>query len=553
MKIPTPQKALARKFKASPTPVKNHWLGGLLILVLAWLPLANSALAGLRPQEATAASPLRPPDVLSNGYPIGQPSLSDLWVDPLNGNDDYTGSSRDQALATITAAWGRIPQGTPLIDSGYRLMLAAGDYPESSYPIRWESHYGTAAAPILIQSADGPGAARLQGFINIYDTRYLYLIDLSMANTGDVFHCEKCDHLLLRGLTMNGGSGHEAHETVKINQSQYIYIENSDIFNTYENTIDFVAVQYGHILNNRLHDGDDWCIYLKGGSAYFLIEGNEIYNCGTGGFSAGQGSGLEFMVSPWLHYEAYDIKFINNLVHDTFGAGMGVNGGYNILLAHNTLYRVGANSHLIEVVFGSRSCDGLVTVCAANLLARGWGKTSTGEEGEPIPDRNIFIFNNLVFNPPGFQSQWQHFAIYGPRIPESGSNIPSPAVTDQNLIIRGNLIWNGGADMPLGIGDSNQGCQDSNPTCNSVQLRADNIINTIEPELVNPLHADFHPQMDGNIFRLQAAPIPNFNWSDAPTTPFVPSGNLDNQVKSDYSGVPRLQVDIPRTYSRGNP
>lgn len=52
---------------------------------------------------------------------------------------------------------------------------------------------------------------------------------------------------------------------------------------------------------------------------------------------------------------------------------------------------------------------------------------------------------------------------------------------------RGNVIWNGGASKPLGTGD-NSACQDSNPTCNTAQLLADNVINRqgVEPKLVNP-------------------------------------------------------------------
>jgi hypothetical protein len=32
--------------------------------------------------------------------------------------------------------------------------------------------------------------------------------------------------------------------------------------------VDFVAVQHGHLRNNRVYDAQDWCIYVKGGSAY---------------------------------------------------------------------------------------------------------------------------------------------------------------------------------------------------------------------------------------------------------------------------------------------
>ena len=78
-------------------------------------------------------------------------------------------------------------------------------------------------------------------------------------------------------------------------------------------------------------------------------------DAGTGGFTAGQGTGFECMSAPWLHSEAYDMSFTNNIVYDTEGAGIGVNGGFNILMANNTLYRVGSRSHVIEVGFGSRS------------------------------------------------------------------------------------------------------------------------------------------------------------------------------------------------------
>jgi len=135
-------------------------------------------------------------------------------------------------------------------------------------------------------------------------------------------------------------------------------------------------------------------------------------------------------------------------------------------MAYNTLYRVGQRSHVIEVVFGSRSCDGDVSACQSNLTVGGWGTDTVGGE-EPIPDRNVYIYNNIVYNPPGFQSASSHLAVYGPRTPSPDSNIPSPSRTDVNLYIRGNIIWNGPSDHPLGIGESGEGGQDDNPTCNS--------------------------------------------------------------------------------------
>ncbi len=362
--------------------------------------------------DAAASPPL--PSYTASVRPAVSTAVRDLWVDPANGSDGNSGSTREDALATISEAWAQIPRAMPLGDQGVRIHLLPGDYMESTFPIYWEERYGTSSSPIEIVAADGPGSARLHGFLNFFDVDHVRLIDLHVENEGDVFHCEQCRHITLQGLRLDGGD-RQAHETVKINQSQYITITGSDIFGSYENAIDFVAVQYGTISGNRLHDADDWCIYLKGGSAYFRIERNIIYNCGTGGFTAGQGTGFEFMTAPWLQYETYDIKFVNNIIHDTEGAGMGVNGGYNVLLAYNTLYRVGARSHLIEVVFGGRTCDGNSLACSQHLGQGGWG--TPGQNEEPIPDRNVYIYNNLIYNPPGYQSQWQHFAIYGPRIP----------------------------------------------------------------------------------------------------------------------------------------
>ena len=100
------------------------------------------------------------------------------------------------------------------------------------------------------------------------------------------------------------------------------------------------------------------------------------------------------------------------MIRDVWGAGLGVYGGYDILFAHNTLVRVGARSHAIEVKFGSRSCDGdeqLKANCGAYLAAGGWGpgEPTLGDEAlaVSIPNKNVIIANNLVFNPSPYRSQ----------------------------------------------------------------------------------------------------------------------------------------------------
>ena len=40
---------------------------------------------------------------------MGAPVVTDVWVDPANGNDANNGSARNQALRTLAEAWRRFP------------------------------------------------------------------------------------------------------------------------------------------------------------------------------------------------------------------------------------------------------------------------------------------------------------------------------------------------------------------------------------------------------------------------------------------------------------
>lgn len=498
---------------------------------------------------------LTQPLLAATPYAIGTPVVEDVWVDPVAGNDGSSGVNRATALRTLTEAWNRIPAGTVLAGHGYRIQLLAGTFAEDAIPNYLESRWGTAQFPIIIQSADAPRSAHLAGDLNVFETRYLYLIGLNMRPqpAGDVFHCEQCDHILIRDSRLDGGD-FEAHETVKFNQSQHVYIESSTVSGADDNAIDFVGVQYGHLIDNIIYNASDWCVYAKGGSAYLRIEGNEISQCGTGGFTAGQGTGFQFMTAPWLHYEAYDIKVVNNVIHDIAGAGLGVNGGYNILLAYNTVYRVGSRSHMVEVTFGNRSCDGRPgdegrQRCQQNLDAGGWGTTvvDDGNNYVRIPSRNVWIYNNILFNNPGFDTG-QIFEIPGPWTDSStqqGSNVSMPARVDDNLQIKGNVIYAEGAS--LGLSDDS-GCRPENPTCNATQILVDNYVNVFEPQFVNAGAQNYRPLPGSALTAVHSLPIPKFTWTDAPTVPSVPQGELSNDVRTDRSGLARRSGSTPGAY-----
>jgi hypothetical protein len=493
-------------------------------------------------------------------YAIGTPVLTDIWVDPVNGNDSRNGSSRSLALRTVAGAWNRIPTGTMLTSSGYRILLVSGNYSEENLPPNgWlESRYGTYPYPIIIQAADGAHTAVLHGYLNIYDVRYLYLVNLDIVTDkgygsgSNAVHIASSNHILIRGCRVDGfdGTARQPQETLKVNQTQYIYVENSEFSGAYWFPFDFVAVQYGHILNNKIHDSGDDCMVLKGGTAYFTVDSNEIYNCGNIGFTAGQGTGFEYMVSPWLHYEAYDIKFTNNIIYDAVNAGMAVRGGYNILLAYNTLYHTGYDprgSALLLVAHGSRGCDAEddADICKQNNQAGGWGTDSNaGVEDEVIPNRNVYVYNNIFYNPT--QPSASHFDIHGSVTPPSGSNILSPSYADTNLQIRGNLIWNGAYTQPFGIEEKTQGCQAGNLTCSLNQLKTDNAVNIIEPQLVNPSGGNFRIS---NVFDdVLTYSVSDFTWTDAPSRPAVPMGILSNTVSYDRDQKARTSSDPPGAY-----
>ncbi len=493
------------------------------------------------------------PAAATNGhrFDAGVPALRDIWVDPVNGSDTAgNGSARGRAYRTIDRAWADVPAQTRFATTGYRLMLCAGTYADDR---SWMEHrYGTYDFPLVLEAADGPGTAVIAYDMQFFSCDFVYLRGLVFepANGGDGLHLDSCEYVLIRDCAIRGGPGTQrlGREGLKANQCEYLYVEDSEIANAYGNALDYMCCHYGHIRGCRIHDADDWTAYVKGGSSDFLIEGNEFYNGGTGGFTAGQGAGSEFLTAPWIHHQASNIRFVNNVVRDCDGAGFGVNGGRNILFAYNTLYRVGARSHGIEVTFGNNSLDGAAEAPIAQTYLEwgGWTHTSTSGD-QRIPNQNVYIYNNILYNPPPYQSEWQHFEFTGPWDGNTNPHIPRPATTDGNLQIKGNVLWNGPPDLELGIWEDTA-CQPDNPTCNAGLLVAQNHINQFAPQLADPAHGDFRPVAGGNVFSAQVHSIPPFP-EDRPLAPPEPEGGLNNPLLPDRDGIVRDSGSPPGAYA----
>jgi hypothetical protein len=313
--------------------------------------------------------------------------------------------------------------------------------------------------------------------MNVYRVNKLTMRGVRLDDGGDVFHCELCKRVKLDRVTLRGDG---AQETIKINQSSDVTVADSDISGAGDNNFDAVAVRRIKLLRNHFHDAEDWCAYAKGGSTEVIVRGNLFSECGTGGFTAGQGTGMQFMASPFTHYEASSVLIEGNSVRDTEGAAFGVGGGANVLIRRNIATRIGSRSHVLEVGYGSRSCDGRPgdagrSRCASYIRAGGWGTTvvDDGDNFIRIPNRNVLIYDNVISNPVNQASQWQVFSVAGAR-PGASGGVPRGRRADDGLRIVGNAIYDGGPEHSLGLGDGD--CR-SGSSCAPARVLANNEIN----------------------------------------------------------------------------
>ncbi|WP_354700141.1 hypothetical protein DSM112329_00404 [Paraconexibacter sp. AEG42_29] len=427
-----------------------------------------------------------PAGTLTDGaYAIGTVDVADIWVDPVSGSDGASGDST-HPVRRLAEAWARIPQGRPLT-RGVRIRIRPGTVTAADAPNFWEDRQGTARHPVIVQAESGPDSVVLPS-INAKGLSYIYFLRVRIDSRFDPLHCEACDHLLLRDSVVRGrapASG-DVQEALKVNQSTNVFVESSAISGASDNALDFVAVQGGHLLGNTIGDAGDWCGYVKGGSAGLLVARNVFTGCGTGGFTAGQGTGFQFMTAPFIHHEASGVAIVNNLVTDVEGAGIGVNGGLRILVAHNTVSNAGRRGHALEAAYGLRSCDGQPgepdrAGCQANLDAGGWGTTRVddGTNAVRIPNRHVWFLNNIVLDR-GTGAD-EHVHVDGPfsGTAQAGSGLGAVRA-DEDLRFAGNVLFYGPADLPSGAPDD-------------AAFRAANTVNTTAPQLVDPAAGDLRP------------------------------------------------------------
>jgi len=490
--------------------------------------------------SATAARPADETFDANPTYDLGTPALTDVWVDSAAGNDAAAGTARETALRSLQAAFARVPGDLTRAATGYRLRLTAGSYVTGPRPGLWlEGRRGTRDHPLLIESVDGPQKAVLPPF-TLAKCSYAYLIGLKLVSSEKfprdiLLHVIASDHVLVRNVVAAAaGTTRETLPFVngKCDQSQYLFFEDCEFDGGDVVDLDLVACQFGHIVRSKFHRSFLEGVTLKGGSAGFIVAGNEIWDSRVFGFCAGEGTGFQYMVKPWIHYEAYDLKFVNNVIHDTGGPAVSVAGGYNCLVAFNTCFRVARYNSPIAVGYGGRSPGSgkWDATCDDYLKAGGW--CSRKLDGV-IPSKNVYVLNNLVLND-SFASERACFGIAGPlKTPEDG-NLPREVRADDGLILRGNVIRNGPANHPA-LGPVSDGATTGH---DEALLAKENSINRVALRLAAPAQGDFRAIQE-SLADVQGAAIPNFAGGDLPRQPAAPPGRLCNQPSCDRAGVPR--------------
>ena len=485
-----------------------------------------------------------------NDYNIGNPTLKEIWVDPVNGRDGPgRGTTRVLALKSVRYAWAFIDQNA-LKNTGFIIYLAPGTYLPDDVPAQFQSASATAEFPVIFQAADDTGSVIFPS-IDVSICNYFYMIGIRFiaSQMSYVSTFRACDHLLLRKCQFIGADSTSADTAffgASFYQCQHIYLERCEVTRSSGGAIDIFASQFGHIKNCRIHKFGDNGIYLRGGTGYLTIEENTIGDAGKGGIvcsSHDTTSGLDNMVMPWVHYDMYDVKCFNNIIHHTQEAGFSCSGGYNILFAYNTLYQTGLANSLVILNLASHACSRDKDVAHQRIDSGAWGTwyyDFIDSSKAPIPNKNVFIYNNIFANTSDSATASSHFSIAGPLMATAFNAVcPKPAYADDNLVIKGNIIWNGKSDKALGI-TSTSGCGAANPSCNEKQLDRDNLINAAEPKFINAASGNFHPKPGSIVFTIaKAFAIPDFSWTGLPPKPQEPFGNVSNSIPVDRDSIRR--------------
>ena len=334
-----------------------------------------------------------------------------------NGND-----ANDGEVATPLRT---ISKATPLARPGDCVLVHAGTYAESA-TIGFSTS-GTAAAPIVLRSADGRLAALIDAATNrtgetvlVHDD-YIIIDGFEFRNSPldteeQVVHFDglttgKGVGSVLRNCKITGGYDH-----IKVNQaSQGITVENNEFYGSFFHLpVSLTGANGFTFRHNFGHDwntGDNGAVQLKGGSHDVVFDGNLFQDVhGAGGTIAmGDGCDATCDVDP-DHYAAVRVNAINNVMLRV-GRGFDVQGCKDCAILDNTIVDSGQGNVIFKLT---------------SAITNGVTQFTIGAR----------ILDNLIANPAGDQ----------------GNIIQINAPADMGLQMDDNLAWNAGAAISWGDG-----------------------------------------------------------------------------------------------------
>lgn len=480
-------------------------------------------------------------------YNVGTPTVKEIWVDPVAGNDVNDGSSSTKALKTLNVAMAYVPSTTTFTTTGYRIMLMPGTYSSDVSPTSYMSYQGTAKFPLILMASGGPGTVFLP-FMSVSDCQYFYLVGVNIvtASGADAFSASRCDHVYLKNCSIDGFNTSDSlisQNTAAFTGSKYCYIEDCSLKHSSGALLYMSASQYGHMLRCSLDSTTGTALNISSGSAYLYLERNQIRHAAQNGLLLGGVTYLDYdFTTPWLHYDVYDIRVDNNTFEHCKKEAFIASGCYDVLVAFNTFYDCGASAdNLFVAGLGRRTCASDKSTCSDLISAGAWGTLhsyTTDDDAAWIPNKHLFIYNNLFYNPAGMQTAYAELGVWGPRKALAHATCPKPALADDDIQIKGNVIFNGALDKPLGLSDTS-GCQDTNTICNKLTITTENTLNLKEPDLASAMFGDLHPSTGSFLLGATVYPAPDFTWNDLPGKPAEPQGELSNTISIDLEGSAR--------------
>lgn len=330
----------------------------------------------------------------------------EIWV-ATNGDDSGPGTAA-RPYRTITKA---LAEAKP----GDTIQVRKGRYTGEKAKLNF-ARSGKADAWIVLRSADGPGAAEIDGekkvleVVLISDRSYVAIDGMRIhASQDNVVHVgTNASYVVIRNCTISGADG--GGDAIKVNGSHHVYVENNDVSDAADELIDFMHVERCVSRGNFMHGTrkGSTATFAKGGSAFILMERNVVHGVrGAHAIMLGgdSGEGLFHPDRPDIECEKMIVR--NNVIVDCDDSAIESRGCRDGWVLHNTI--VGCST-----TFGC-------------FVVRP-GRTNSGGESY---SKNLRFQGNLIWNDGNLDKA---YVIH----PKCGEGFES----------RGNLWWNGKAGIP---------------------------------------------------------------------------------------------------------